>query len=52
MIGSSKNMQTHSQKLGGINIIAAVTSKGEAYFTINNGMTNSYTILYFILKLV
>jgi transposase len=29
-----------------------VSSKGEAFFTINNGITNKYTILYFILKLV
>jgi transposase len=45
-------MQTHSVRLGGINIIAAISSKGEAYFTINNGITNSFTIMNFMVKLI
>jgi len=40
IIGSAKNKETHGVRLSGINIIAAVSSKGDALFTINNGMTN------------
>jgi hypothetical protein len=35
-----------------MNIIAAISSTGDAYYTINYGMTNTYTILHFFMKLM
>jgi hypothetical protein len=43
---------SHSQRLPQVNIIAAVSSRGEAFFTINKGKTNSQTFMLFLIKLV
>ena len=43
---------SHLERLAKTNLIAAVTSDGEFYFTINCGKNNSRTVLLFLIKLV
>lgn len=35
-----------------VNVIAAASSKGDVYFTLNRGKTNSLTFIYFLTKLI
>ena len=35
-----------------VNIIAAISSNGGLYYTVNRGKTNSWTFLLYIVKLV
>jgi hypothetical protein len=35
-----------------VNIIAAASNKGEFFYTLNKGKTNSTTFTYFLVKLV
>ncbi len=46
-----RNYESSSQRLNGVNVIAAVSSSGRAFFTINQGRTNSLTIACFLSKL-
>ena len=48
---SQKNLVTASQRLEGVNIIAAMCSTGEIWYTANCGKTNSETFCFFLLKL-
>jgi hypothetical protein len=41
-----------SQRLSQISVIAAISSKGRFYFTINTGSNNSLSFYWFLLKLV
>ena len=43
---------THSHRLTRLNIIAGVSSKGDVYYSINYGRTNSLTFGFFLGKLV
>ena len=43
---------SHLERLARINIIAAVSSWGDFYFTINCGKSISRTVLLFLIKLV
>ena len=43
-----KNFVSHLERLARINIIAAVSSWGDFYFTINSGKSNSQTVLLFL----
>jgi len=45
-------MVTQNTRLYCINIIAAISSYGEFFYTVNQGKTNSYTFVYFLMKLV
>jgi hypothetical protein len=47
-----KNFVSHLERLARINIIAAVSSWGDFYFTINCGKSISRTVLLFLIKLV
>ncbi len=47
-----KTKACHSQRLFSINIIAAISSQGKVYFTINRGRTNSKTFCLFLGKLI
>jgi transposase len=47
-----KNFVSHLERLAKTNLIAAVTSDGDFYFTINCGKNNSRTVLLFLIKLV
>ncbi len=46
-----KNIQSSSLRLKAVNVIAAVASTGEVYYTINQGKTNSWTLGLFLQKL-
>lgn len=41
-----------SLRLTNTNIIAGISNKGDYYYTINFGQTNSLTIYNFLLKLI
>jgi hypothetical protein len=45
-------MITHARRLLSVNIITAVSSKGDALFTLNKGRTNSSTFCLFMTKLI
>lgn len=45
-------MVVNSCRLNLVNIIAGVSSYGETFFTINQGKTNSWTFLYFLMRLI
>ena len=47
-----KNITSHSQRLNQVNMIAAVSSRSEFFFTLNVGRTNSKTFLLFMVKMV
>jgi photosystem II stability/assembly factor-like uncharacterized protein len=47
-----QNMVTQNYRLSNINLIAAVSNRGEFFFTVNQGKTNSYTLGHFLIKLV
>ena len=47
-----KTYLTKSRRLLSANIVAATTSKGEFYFTLNQGRNNSYTLLLFFVRLI
>ena len=40
-----------SDRLNNVNIIAAVSNRGDFFYTLNIGYTDSQTFFYFILKL-
>lgn len=46
------NLTTLNSRLSNINLIAGISSKDEFFYTVNQGKTNSYTLAYFIVKLV
>ncbi len=46
-----RNYESSSQRLNKVNAIAAVSSIGRVFFTINQGRTNSLTIVCFLSKL-
>ena len=45
------NQTTTASRLEGVNIIAALSNKGQFYYTVNVGKTNSVTFGYFLAKL-
>jgi hypothetical protein len=45
-------IETNRQSLRSTNIIGAVSSMGEVYFTVNRGRTNSLTFTYYLSKLI
>jgi DDE superfamily endonuclease len=45
-------MVTQNYRLSSINLIAVVGNRGEFFFTVNQGKTNSYTLGHFLIKLV
>ena len=47
-----KNITSHSQRLNQVNMIAAVSSRSDFFFTLNVGKTNSKTFLLFMVKMV
>ena len=47
-----RTFASHSQRLFSVNIIAAITSDGRMYFTVNRGRTRSSTFCLFIAKLI
>ena len=46
------NQQTRNARLNKVNMIAAVTSAGGFYYTVNYGRTNSNTFFYFLMKVM
>ena len=42
----------NAQRLTSVNMVAAISSDGEYYFTINQGRNNGYTLLLFLVRLV
>lgn len=46
------NMVTRNRRLNGVNIIAAISNKGEFYYTVNQGKTNCLTFTLYLSKLV
>jgi hypothetical protein len=46
-----RTFSSHSQRLFSLNIIAAITSRGNMYFTVNRGRTRSKTFCLFLGKL-
>lgn len=51
MIKGKKNQTTTVRRMYGINIIAAVSNKGDLFYTVNLGKTNSQTFGLFLVKL-
>ena len=47
-----KKFLTRSRRLTSVSLIAAITSNGEYYFSINQGRNNSYTLLLFFCRLI
>lgn len=47
-----KNQVTCNTSTLGVNLIAAMCSTGEVWYTVNCGMTNSETFSLFLLKIV
>lgn len=47
-----KNQNTRTSRLASINLICAISNKGQLFFTINSGRTNSDTFFFFIMKLI
>lgn len=47
-----ENMVTPTRRIPSVNLFAAASSRGEVFFTINKGKTNSITFLHFLSKLV
>ena len=47
-----RTFSSHSQRLFSLNIIAAITSGGKVFFTVNQGRTRSTTFCLFLAKLV
>jgi len=45
-------MVTQNSRLYCINTIAAISNKGEFFYTVNQGKTNSNTFVFFLIKLV
>ena len=52
MLRGKHNMVTQNTRLYCINMIGAISSRGEFFYTVNQGKTNSYTFLLFMIKLV
>ena len=52
LIKGVKNKATLAHRPSSLNLIAAISSWGESFFTINQGKTNEETFLFFIMKLV
>ena len=46
-----RTFASHSQRLFSMNIIAAITTEGKVYFTVNRGRTRSSTFCLFLAKL-
>jgi hypothetical protein len=46
------NQVTSWSNLKSVNLIAAITSTGEVWYTVNRGITNSETFCFFLVKLV
>jgi DDE superfamily endonuclease len=49
---SKKKFLTKSRRLTSVSMIAAISNKGEFYFSINQGRNNSYTLLLFLIRLI
>ena len=47
-----RTFASYSQRLFSVNIIAAITSDGRMYFTVNRGRTRSSTFCLFLAKLI
>jgi DDE superfamily endonuclease len=47
-----QHMETQNYRLSNINLIAVVSNRGEFFYTVNQGVTNSYTLGHFLIKLV
>ena len=47
-----RTFASHSQRLFSVNIIAAITTAGMVYFSVNRGRTRSSTFCLFLAKLV
>ena len=47
-----RNLVTNNIRLDGINIICALASTGDVWYTVNSGKTNSESFAWFILKIV
>ncbi len=45
-------MATHARRLLQVNVIAAVSSKGDALVSFNKGRTNSSTFCLFLTKII
>ena len=47
-----RTFSSHSQRLFSLNIIAAITSDGRVFFTVNRGRTRSTTFCLFLSKMI
>ena len=49
---NTRNQHTRNQRINNVNLIFGISSKGEFFYTVNSGKTNSDTFFWFILRLV